>query len=762
VHICTAVLSLGIGMAVCGATFSAANALIFARIPGIADRESLVHVDWLDGPQHLTPREFDVLEAGVGDVVGLAAQGDALRSAQLPEGPSSTRVAYVSGGFFQQLGTVAVCGRLLNTSDTQPGASPVVVLGQDTWRRAYNSDGTVIGRVLAINRQAFTIVGVAPDGFPGLTMLDVGSDAGAVAQLWVPLRDGSPDRPWLEVAGRVRPGAPVAAVQAQLAALGSRAAAVSPVAHQSRRLRVFRAGLSWRDTPVDALLAVALVLVVPLCVLAIGCMNVVNLQLARATERSRELGIRITLGASRWRIARLLAGEVLVFTVIASVIGYGGARLLVRVCKGLVPVTLTPDNTVIVFFVVLGALVIGLGGVFPAMLASRQVLAAGLRDDPGSLPFRRLRSLLVALQVAGAVVLLFLTALGVRTLQTESPILPPGADRILVADLDLNAASESPWSRAAFAEAVLRQAREGEGIHGAALASFTLTGVPFAFRVAGDDPASRRLASAGSVTPSWFDIMSVRVLAGHPFDGSSPASEVVVNAAFASRLGRQDEVLGRAVIDASAPNAEPLRVVGVIGDTATAGVPMLYRRMPANPPAFLVLFTRAEDVAVAARTIREAIRRADPAVARDRIRSLDREAGLAFSGFEAVLWPTAVLGSLALALALVGLHAVLVYTVRRRTKEIGIRIAIGASGRSVVWLVLKQGLLLVSGGSLVGLTVAVATGQLMQAVFVGVSPVDPVVMLPTLLLLLVVGCASAVIPALRAIRITPHDALREE
>ena len=262
-------------------------------------------------------------------------------------------------------------------------------------------------------------------------------------------------------------------MQARLAVVADRLDRISPPAQYPPRLQVFRAGLDWRRATWDSLLVTGFFLTVPLAVLGIACANVVNLQLARAAERTRELSVRLTLGASRWRVIRLLALEVAVLGIAGATAGGLGAALLLAQASGLVGIPLALDRSIVAFLAVLVVGVVAAAGLAPGWMASRDLVAAGLRVASDSLALTRLRAALVVLQLAISVVLLFVATLALKTLQAGTPTLPADASNILVAEIDLSEARQgTPIHPAPFIETTLAALRESDAIRAAGVATF--------------------------------------------------------------------------------------------------------------------------------------------------------------------------------------------------------------------------------------------------------------------------------------------------
>jgi len=689
-HVGTVVVSLGIGMAICGAMFSALNVLIFSDAPGVVDRNSLARIRWAGESASFTAAEFDALAAGVGgDIDGLSAQGERLVPIVLRGEAASARAAFVSPALFETLGARPLRGRLLTRADGQPGAEPVTVIAEALWRRAFDGDPRVIGRALTIRGRPMVVVGVAPQGFRGLRF-DMDESPENAPEVWLPLDRDAPHAQWLSVVARLRPGQAPRDVQARMAVVAERLDRISPPARHPAHLQVFRAGLDWRRSTWDSLLTTGLFLMVPLAVLGIACANVVNLQLARAAERTRELSVRLTLGASRWRVIRLLALEVAVLGLAAAAVGGLGAGLLLALASRLVGLALFLDTSIVAFFAVLVVAVVGAAGLAPGWMASRDLVAAGLRVAPGSLVLTRLRSALVVFQLTVSVVLVFVATLGVQTLRASTPTLPADAASILVAEIDLSEASSGPIHPKPFVDIALAALGESDAIRAAGAATFDRYGAPLRYWLEGATGTEARTASVGLVTAGWFEATDTRVLAGHGF-ADDERSAVVINESFAKVLGDRSSILGRRLrVSIAGGSPRAVTVTGIVADATPAAPPTAYLAMASDVPPFVVLTARARDAVSGRDAVRAALRAADPSVPRDRVMTLDRKSGDALLVFERSVSLLAVVAVLALVLAAVGLFALLSFTMRRRTREIGIRVALGASRTDVVAMVVRQ------------------------------------------------------------------------
>jgi putative ABC transport system permease protein len=776
VHVGIVVVCLGLGMAASVAAFSVMNALAFEERPGIATRSTLVNIRWRGGAGLLAGQDFDVVERELEAVFStVAAEGRRLMPVVLPSGPITAPASFVSPQYFVTLGTRPVLGRLLRAYDAAPDAPPAALIGERLWRETFGASD-VLGRTITIGGRPYTIVGVTPAEFSGLIPRDVGQGHEAIPQAWLPLRHDSatagPLRaiPWLSVAGRLRPGVPVKRALVELAVVGSRLRTDPAEGRERASLWGYRAGIDWRDNPLEVASVLGVFLFVPLAVLAIGCANVINLQLARATERSRELGVRLALGAPRRRLARLLGFEVVFLAALAGLVGWRGAVALLLVAAPYLQVPVAVDPEALIFVLCLAIGVIGLSGFAPAWLATRHAVAAGLKEvRDGGIQHKRLRAALVVLQVAVSLIFLYVSALGVRTLHSLVPSLPPGAGTTVVARFDLAASHPGLRDSRPFVDALLARLEGAPAITAAGFADFVRSERGLWYARSADAPEVRRLATGGRVTPGWFDAFGARLIVGRTFDSTDVDRDTAtVNESMAAMLaGDPGATLGQRVrVSFSARG--PLRsveIVGVVADHSTLpsgqAVPAVYLPMPRESPSSIVLIARASRVPEAEAAVKAALVAVDADMPWVSLTTLEAASGDPWKGLRSGTWIGVGLGMCALVIAAIGLHAVLAYMMRRRTHEIGIRIAMGADPKAIAWLVLRQGLGLVLVGAFVGLIAALPLGHVMRALFPGLSPVDPVAMLAPVLLLFLVGFLAAAVPACRAASVDPLVVLRD-
>ena len=775
-YVVAVLFSLSTGMAVCVAVFSTVNTLVFADIPGITNRTTLVRLTWSDG-QPLSPADLEPFEDAPPPSLGpLAAQADRRVGVVLPSGAAVLPAGFVSKDFFAALGTSAVTGRVLTPADADATSAPVVAIGESLWRSAFEGEPGAIGRTLIVAGRAFTIVGVVPQGFPGLDVADVGRRESSLPQIFLPRRflamwPGAASRTTrsLSAAARLKDGARLAGVRQEVAAVSDRLPKEAPDG-RPRSLRAFRMGLDLWDAPGESALVILIFLFVPLGVLGIGCGNVVNLQLARAVERAGELSIRLALGASGGVIARLLSAEILPVIVVAGALGWAGARGLLALAEWFMPLRFALDGRAIFFAAVIVSISTAVGGVLPAWLAARDVVAAGLRAREGAPARTRIRHLLIVAQVTASVALVAVAVLAARSLQARAPALPADARTTLVAQLNLADANPGNPRSALFVRTILDALAADRAVRSAGFADFFLNGYPIRYRLAGDRDNEPRVAFGGVVSPGWFDATATTVLAGRtPVSTGTQTFEAAVNAAFAARAGMTaTTALGSRLRVRLFGGEQTVEIVGVVasgplGPLGEDGLPapMLILPMPAVPPVSLVLTIRAADTEAAKQAVTAAVKRFDPLIPFVSVETLEGRVVDAFRGFKEITMAASALAVIALLLSGAGLYALLSYTVRRRTREIGIRIAVGAGPGRILTLVLRRASALVLAGGVLGLVIAAPIAHLLRSAFFGLSPFSPSAGLPTIALLLVVAAAAAAVPTYRAVRIDPLDALRE-
>ena len=788
-HATAVVLCLSIGMIVSIAVFSILNALLYGDIPGVVDRQSLarffVSYESTVGVENLgragvvpatslAISDFDVLASTPNAAVAsFAAEGDVRLGVALGDRSVGTTAVFVSADYFPTLRTSVERGRLLSRDDNRPDAAPVAVIGFHLWQERFDGRADIVGQSLLVAGRPVTIVGIAPKRFTGIQPSDVGASPLDYAQLWLPLhlaRDwpGIPDEhtAWLDVVARVAPGSTKDQARALTGAPAALLAALRPEARANAAFVVRSHGFGPNDSPVEVLLALALVLMVPLSVLAIACANVANLQLARATRKGREIAVRLALGATRSQIVRLLTFEALVLAFIAGVLGIAGARLAVAAFQDAFPLEIALDGRVIAFTMLICAGATLLSGLAPAWLAARRGNAAELRQaaQSGGLQHGRLRAALVVTQIALSLALLTVCGLFTRSATVVIRDVPASMREIVRADLDVRGINGSHADAARLQRDLLARLAVDARVRAAAIESST------GFRYRAEATAARdSFVAGGSVTPGWVEAAGVRLLSGRAFTDSDRGDVALITDRLARDLAGGDSALGRTILvrrgsDEDLP-LSPVTVIGVV--TRLPNGPMDFDPDPAiylplvEPVKASSLVVRTTNPDALGSELRRLVTSIEPRLSWIPVERADevylRDAdpitvlAVSMGGF----------GMIALALAAGGLFAMMAYVVSLRMRELGIRVALGARAGDVVTLVVGQALRLTVYGVAAGLAIAVPLAFALRALFVGVSPVDPLAIAPAIALLVVVSVGAATIPARRAARVDPVVVLRD-
>ena len=808
-------LSLALGIGATTAIYSLVDQVILHALP-VRDPGRLVLVDWNGddlitgamGSANLMPyricrdlqqqtRFLDGVLCRAEIEVNLTAGGD----------PRPVAAEIVSGSYFSVLGVGPALGRVIEPEDdAAPGAGPVVVLSYDFWQAKFGSAADIVGRKVLIGNHPMTVVGVAAAGFRGV-------DVGAVPAFWIPTSmyaDANLDsdeellnRPtrWLQILARLRPG--VSAGQAQAGLLdwfrpwleeSSRRPGFPAVAAERRRLYLgsslivtpapqghspLRRSLS---QPLWLLFAATGVL------LGLACLNVAGLFLARGSARARELATRLALGASRSRVGRQLLADSLLLAVAGGVLGIALAPLAMRALIAFLPRDLAATairpslNLDLLGFALLTSLAAGLAsGLAPALHASRDNIVNSLRERGGTgFGGVRLRKVIVTLQVAFSLILLVGAALFLRTL---SGLLAkgPGFDTESLLSFAI-APMQNGYSSTDASRLVRRldeQVRALPAARSSAAARFALLSGGKWSNVVTMQTDRRtvtdRSVNFNAVSPGFFATLGVRLLAGRDFNLSDarPVGEIgprcaIVNQAFVNRYLAGRDPLGVRIARGGLPGVKPnSTIVGVVAD-------MSYRDVRDNSEqVFFPLFEHDDTGATffikvrgapeqAIPSIRRLVRQDDPQLPILWFRTLDEQVSRSLSTERLLAALSGSFGALALLLSLIGLYGVMSFVVTRRTREIGIRLALGATGASAMRLVLRDAIGMIAAGVAIAIPCVAALGKLVQSQLFGVSATDPATVAGAALVLIAGALASAFIPAWRASNVSPTDALRLE
>ena len=808
-----AAVSLAIGIGLNTALFALLDATVLRRLP--VDRpEQLVDVytSNVDGfawygssyPDYLDlRRDARTLTGLLGYVpsVGAVGIGDRTRA---------TAGEAVTGNYFQVLGVPAAHGRTLLPDDDRPGSTPVVVISCGLWSDMFGNDPEVIGRSLRIGGRSYAVVGVAPEGFGGLTppILTPG--------FWMPMtwvddvqptvmHNGSPAPGgtrlesrrlrWLFVKGRLRDGDTAGGAADDLNAVMQVLEEEFPDTNERRRVTVVPTGdVSTHPMFEDRLRAGALSLLVLIgLVLLIACANVAGLLLARASARRREIGLRLAVGASRGRLLR----QLLVESVMLALLGVaGGIALAWGLLEGLaavrvsllVPVALDLSlNARVLAVSVAVAMAAGIAaGLMPAWTGTRASVLGELagRVHTWSLGSRRLslRQALVTLQVAVCLVLLVVAGLLARNLLVASRI-DPGfrVNEIASVTVGLGLVGYGENEAARFLERAREQVRTLPGVRAVAHADRSPLSINYNQTAIG--PADGRGPDAPvlavetvTVSAEYFDTLGAPILEGRPFDNAIDTPEsphvAIVNEALAGQWWPGTSAVGKRIRPGGpGSNQPPVEIVGVVRDYKVRFLqepPTPYVHYAASQrPGMMVLVPAllartAGDAGALGATMQEELRAIDPEIVfwqgstlRDNVASQLLPARLLAAMLGAA-------GLVAVWLAAIGLYGVIAYAIVQRTQEIGIRMALGATHRDVVALVVRQGAILVGAGAALGAVSAFAAARATAGVLFGIDATDTLAWGGAWVVLVAVGIVAHAVPALRAVRVAPSVALRAQ
>jgi predicted permease len=699
----------------------------------------------------------------------------------------------VTADYFETLGIKPHLGRsFVAEEDRVPREQPVLVLGHAPWQRRFEGAPDIIGRTIEINGLAFTVIGIAPSGFKGLDPV-FGPDVwipSMMAEAVVPAagRNWLHDRAALSFhgIGRLRPGRTLAQSESNLSSIAEQLAEEYPAVNRDRSVSVrplSRATLMGVTPPVALLGSVAL-MAVPALVLLIACSNVANLLLARATARRHEIGVRLALGAGRSRVVRQLLTESALVGLLSGVAGFAAALAGARVLSSLRPaefsqnlVDITVDTNVVLFATVISVLATVVFGAAPALHASRFGLAAILNDESRSAGqgprFVNLRHALLVGQVALSLMALITAGLFLRSVQSSYAV-DPGFERQNLGIVLLNP-GQAGYDRAR-AEQLYRTVRDRvTAVPGVVSVSWA-TNLPLftppsrRLSIPGrtDDLSSRgALAVVNTVDVGYFDTAGVAITRGRDFtagDREGGLAVAIVNETLARQYWPGGDPIGQRV--SFVGEDMPRQIVGVAETVNYDNIgeppqPCVYLPLTQNFADSTVLYVRtAADPAPLLPMVQRELRQIDDRLDAGDARTARTVIDQALFGTTMSGGLLGVFGTLALALASLGMYGVMAYSVTLRRREMGVRLALGADSKSVLTLVLRDGLRLVGVGLVIGAVGAVALSLVISRFLYGVSPLDPTSFLSAAAVLLSAAALACYLPARRASRLDPLTVLR--
>ena len=783
-----AVLTLALGIGANTAIFSVINAVLLRPLP-YEDPNRLVVLT-----ETISERPIGVSYPNFADwrnqntVFANVAAVRQRESFNLTGGGESERLQgrLVSANFLATLGVKPVAGRDFVAQDDRPGAAPAVILSHALWQRRFGGDRTIIGRQLTLNRQSFTVVGITPADFEYGLDADVTVPIGLSAERFSPRgRD-----PGIDTVARLKPGVSVEAANAELNTIAARLEQQYPETNNGRRVRLD----SLRETIVGDIRPTLLTLLAAVgLVLLIACANVANLLLARSARRQKEIAIRTALGAGRMRILRQLFTESVLLALAAGIIGlllaFAGTTLLSSYLPEDIPRLndIGADATVLLFTLGASLLTGILFGLAPALQTSNPALTETLKEgERNSSPgHNRAGKVLVVAEVALTLVLLVGAGLLVRSfwrLMNVDPGFNP--QHLLAMQISVNAGADEGPRVANFLDQLQQRVKQLPGVQSVAISN----GLPFesanqpAFVIEGQAPVEAGHEPNGILyitSPDYLDALGITLLRGRmfsPHDTPSTTPVAAIDEVFARQYFPNQDPLGKRLRQAG-PGMDSREIIGVVGhvehtnlegQSASRGeVYFPFNQIPLDKlPRFVrrvnLLVRTSVDPSSLAAPVRNQISALDKDQAVFNVRTMEQALSRSVSARRFSMILLSVFAALALILAAVGIYGVISYSVAQRTREVGIRMALGAQTTDVVKLVVGDGLKLVVIGVAVGLIGAFALTRLMTTLLFGVTATDAITYGSVALALVAVALAACYIPARRATKVDPLVALRFE
>ena len=816
-----AVLSLGLGIGLNTTVFSFINAAMFRPLP-LPDSGKLVRIQDDNTPSYSDYRAFrdraDVF-------TGLAAYDFDNFNLLSGSTSGRVGVVKVSGNYFDVLKVGMALGRPFSSDeDSTPGGHPVAVLSYGLWQGRFGGDPGIVGKSFTLQKVPFTIIGVTAREFHGVTLgwrhdlwIPFAMDASLHPETNL-LKD--PDSYQVKVIGRLKPEVGFAQAQSVIKTIAAtqdkipkvRLFTDAPDEQPATPSTVIPATMIEMGPHEDQQTWFGLfgVMVVMGSVLLVACANVANLLLGRAMKRRREIAVRLALGAGRWRIVRQLLTESVLLSLLGGALGLVLARWLTDILLSILPGLDTQNNTAvfldvsldwrILLFTALLSLVTGIAfGLVPALQTSKPDVMSALKDEMRALAGRSrrftFRNALVVTQVAVSLLLLIPSGLLIRNLWlAQSSEYGFSTEHRYVMAVDLEGLGYDEDRQRSFRTDLLERVRAVPGVRSATLADIVpLTGVNMVIGLeiegesagstgqdvftdnrqsmyALDQPGSLYL---NSVETGYFEMMGIPLLNGRDFtarDNPSSPDVVVVNETLARRLAPGGNALGKHLIERDPFNKKTrfMEVVGVVKDSKYLWPTerpryFAYRPLQQTTPGPVALIVRSDgDRQAVTNNIRTVARSLDRDVPLTEVSTLEEVISGHIGSSKVLIWTAALLGFLATGLASIGLYGVTAYAVSGRTKEIGIRMALGAKRSNVLRMILFEGLALIMTGVLIGLFLSVVGTRLMNSLLYGVSPTDPVTFISVAALLTIVALLACYVPARKATKVDPMAALRYE
>jgi putative ABC transport system permease protein len=809
-----AILSLALGIGANTAIFTLIDQILLRRLP-VKEPDQLVmlyqqgsHMGSNMGTRMHSYPIYQDFQARAEPLSEVLCRRLVPASVSIDNRTERVQAEMVSGNYFSMLGVAPALGRVFNSreDDQQYQGHPSVVLSYDYWVDRFARDPGVLGKKILVNDSPMTIVGVSAAGFAGL-------DPAQSPQIRVPVlmkpamvpdwgwvhMDDRRTR-WVQVFGRLKSGYTVESAKGPLQGLFTQIrghemtlpaakdwSAYSRDQFMKGRLQVVSANIGFSGIRNDFSTALVVLMCMVGLVLLIACANVANLLIARGFMRQREIAVRLSLGASRGRLVRQLLVESLVLSFVGGVVGLGVAVFLTRALLALVPsegqpllIQAQPDVRILGFALCLTFATGIIFGLLPALRASRPDPWTTLKDTVGSIAGSGgslfLRKGLVTAQVALSFLLLFGAGLFVRSLQnlktTDTGVV---LDNLVTFQLSPALSGYTDQRAVQFYQELLDRLRSAPGVKAAALAAVSiLSGDEWDsyMSVEGHRPADGENMQAfmNALSPGYFATMQIPFLEGRdfkPMDVHDKANVAIVNRRFAEHFFKGTSAVGKHIGWGGGPDMKlSIEIIGVVADSLYEGPREGVRRQVfipkwgRNSAAFYVRTSTAS--ASAYSVIRSEVKQLDSSMPVYQMKTLEAQLDETLLTDRLIALLSAGFGLLATVLASIGLYGVMAFVVARRKKELGIRLALGAQPGMVIWMVMREVLLLLTIGLAVGIPAAMWLGQLVSSQLYGIQPHDPLIAGSTMLLLTIVSAAAGLIPAHRASRIDPILALRYE
>src|SRR5574338_127907 len=790
----TAAISLAIGIGANTAIFSVVNALLLKAVPGVSSPAELVDVgrsrqgrgfDTSSYPNYLDLKQR---VSGLSDLAAYRIEPIAMsfRDPTLSGEADRVYTTSVSGNYFSVLGTRAAAGRLFEANeDAVARVSPTMVLTDALWDRKYHRDPAVIGRTVIVNGVNTTIVGIAEPGFRGTSFMS--------ADAWLPIGAHPVFNPgsdqmlterrivWLLLVGRLAPATTQAQVQSQMTTVAQQLAAQYPDSNKDMSWRVSPSSLipAPFQGPVSGFLAILMVIVG--LVLTIACVNLAGVLLARGAYRQREISVRLAIGAGRGRLLRQLVTETLVIFAIGCaggiLLSFWLTQLLGSLTEALpvpVVVDLRPDLRVLIFAVAVTCVSGVLSGLVPALQAARTDLVTAIKQDSGTQGFRRqrLRGALLVGQVALSCVLFLAAMLFARSLQDAGRI-DAGFDssNVDLVTLDFAMGGYRRADAVRFGDELVQRTSRLPGVYAAALTRM----VPLAgggmglgrlARMGRDPNKDEIIADWNVITPGYFSTLKIPFLAGRDFasgdaDGAPPVA--IVNETFARRVWPGESALGQRLIRETPEGRSQLTVIAVVrnGKYRTLGEPPLsYIYVPhaQQPMTDMTLLVKNAGRTSALSAVRAALHDLNPNLPLIKTQAMREAVSLGLMPQRVAARLAGSLGMLGLLLAAFGIYGVTAFGVAQRTREIGVRVALGAPTSQVLGMILKAGLSLTLTGVAVGLAVGALAARLLSSLLYGVGARDPLTFATVAAVFVGIAGVASYLPARAALKIDPLQA----